>query len=833
MKGLTSQKAKELLRLYGPNEIKHPKRFTFLRSFVSQFRSFLVLLLIAAAATSLLIGDNTDALFILFIVLLNALFGFYQEYKAEKALTALKNLAVTTVRVIRDGHEEELDNRYLVPGDVIYLEQGAKIPADSKLLESWHLEINEASLTGESFPVEKDHKDKSKRDVYLGTIISKGRCYAQVTKTGHSTRFGQIASTLSQIEEEKTPLQKKLEIFTKKIGLIGILASLIVFGFSFVQEKTLVERFIFAVSLAVAAVPEGLPAVMTITLAIGVERMAKKKVVVRKLNAIEALGSVTLLATDKTGTLTTNKMSVKKIWVENKVYDIFSPRLFNYNSFTNLVLNGILCSTASIIFKVDHGKFEVLGDPTEGAMLIFGQNLGLNPEIIKPEWKIIKDLPFNPNTKRMSVVVNKNKETYVFTKGAPESIISICNRMLVGENKLPLTQKEKVRIEKEFQNFAKKGLRIIAFSFKDSDINNIEKNHVFLGFAGIADPIRDESLYAVKKAHQAGIKVVMITGDSELTAEAIGIEAGIIKEGDYILNGIQIDKYSDKDLLSILPKVKIFARTSPENKYRIVQLFQNLGEIVAVMGDGVNDTLAIKKADVGVVMGLTGTDVAKETADIVIADDNFGTLVNAVEEGRNIISRIRNAIKFLLACNLGEVIYILIAVTFQLPLLIPLQILYMNLVTDGLPAISFAFSPRDLHIMQQRPRKIESVLNKDDYKYVVSVGILTALLVILSATNTTSAFTSIILIQHFILIDTWLSHKPLIKNITLLGNPIFLAAFLIPIVIHPLLLFNPFLNRTFGTNPLNLFQIVYSIGVSLTILIIIEVNKILKTAEGI
>ncbi len=838
-KGLTSTEVEKRLLKYGRNELPEVRKFTLLKSFISQFDNVLVILLVAAAAISLLIGEKLDSIFIFLIVILNAFFGVYQEFKAEKALSYLKKITITTVRVIRDGKEQQIDSRELVPGDLIYLEEGAKVPADCRLLDSHNLEVNEASLTGESLPVVKDSKDEKNNEIFMGTVIAKGRGYAQVIKTGAETKFGKIAKTLATIEETKTPLQKKLDLFTRQIGFIGIAASLTVFFLSFIKEKNLWESFIFSISLAVAAVPEGLPAVMTITLAIGVERMAKKKAIVRKLNAIEALGSITLIATDKTGTLTTNQMRVKKVFVDDKVYEAPHYPLLSNHAFSQLVVNGILCSTASLVEKIDHESFDVIGDATEGALLMMGQKVGLIPKLVREKWVLKEERSFDPVTKRMTVVVSDGKEKIVFTKGAPESVLSICSSVLFGNKILPLDIHRKSQIEKEFERFARQGLRIIAFSFKKKDSKDLEENHTFLGFVGIADPIREEVKEAVAKAKEAGIKTVMITGDNHLTAEAIGIEAGIIEEGDDIMIGKELDNYSDDQLLPIISKVKVFARTTPEHKYRLVKLFQKMKEVVAVTGDGVNDALALKQADVGVAMGITGTDVAKETAHLVVTDDNFATIVSAVEEGRNIFNHIKNAIKYLLACNIGEVIYILTAVIFNLPILTPLQLLYINLVTDGLPAIALAFAPSDKGIMREKPRKVMTILEKKDFKYVFDMGVLTSVLAIVSLTlpfifnrqltlMVTVLFTTIIAVQQFILIDLWLSHRLIIPHLHLLKKPIFIAGFLLPFILHPFIIYLPFFFFFFFFVVFVFFFFVWAIFVSFLIFIPLEFLKIKK-----
>jgi Ca2+-transporting ATPase len=835
-KGLSSQKVQTLLKQYGYNEISEVKQFTLIKSFLAQFDNILILLLIAAGGISFFVGERLDSLFIFLIVILNAFFGLYQEFKAEKALSLLKKLTVTTIRVIRDGKEQQIDSRFLVPGDLIYIEEGTKIPADCQIVESRNLEINEASLTGESLPVVKNIHDQNSNQLFMGTVVAKGRGYAQVLKTGNNTKFGTIAKTLTTIKETKTPLQKKLDVFTKQIGIIGIVASLLVFILSFIQDKSLIESFIFSVSLAVAAVPEGLPAVMTITLAIGVERMAKKKAIVRKLNAIEALGSVTLIATDKTGTLTANQMRVKKIFVENNVYEITHPPLLTNHPFSKIVLNGILCSTAALVTKIDHGDFDIIGDATEGALLLMAHKVGMIPETVREKWKIIDERPFNPVTKRMTMMALDGKKKIVLTKGAPESILSISSQILIGNKPTPLTPHYISRIESEFERFARQGLRMIAFSYKENISSNLEKDQIFLGFVGIADPVREEVFAAVKKTQEAGIKVIMITGDSPLTAEAIGIETGIIREGEDIITGRQLDDYSDEELMPLLAKVKIFARTSPVHKYRLVKLLQKQGEIVAVTGDGVNDALALKQADVGVAMGITGTDVAKETAHMIITDDNFATLVGAVEEGRNIFNHIKNAIKYLLACNIGEVIYIIAAVIFQLPIVTALQLLYINLVTDGIPAIALAFSPNDSNIMREKPRRVLTILGKHDFKYIFLAGSITALLAFLSifpfmflntpeSIKITIVFTTIVIIQPFILVDIWLGHKSILSHFSLLKKPIFLLAFFFPFILHPFIIYHPFFQNAFSVTSLSFWYIISSILISLLIFIPLELLK--------
>ncbi|KKP67362.1 MAG: Calcium-translocating P-type ATPase, PMCA-type, partial [Candidatus Roizmanbacteria bacterium GW2011_GWC2_35_12] len=750
MKGLSSSQAEAFLKQYGLNIISDQKKKTFIQKFFEQFNNFLTILLITAAFFSLFLGETIDGVLIILIVVLNAAFGLYQEAKAEESLSVLKEMTRTMVRVLRDGRQVEIESKFLVPGDVVYLEEGIKISADGKIIESINLEINESALTGESLSVSKQIDE----EVFSGTIVARGRGLMLIVNTGDSTKFGAIAKNISEISDSATPLQKKLEGLTRFIGIGGIILSVIVFLISILEGSGYFPAFLLSISLAVAVVPEGLPAVMTITLAIGMKTMAKKKAIIRKLSAIEALGSITLIATDKTGTLTTNKMQVKEIFFDNTTksqisnlksqinsklqnknikclefedLDLFGSSDLEFNASKLLLLDGILCSTASLVYIHDHGSWDVLGDPTEGALLYLAQKAGIDIDEERKKWKLIEEKPFDSVTKMMTVIVKNNKSlatnhsSFCFSKGAPESIIKTSNQILVNGKVQQLTDVKKREIEKLVAKWAKRGLRVLAFSYKSEmqnskslpagrqgetnsnlkfQIESSQKNNIFLGMVAIHDEPRVEVKEAVIKARRAGIKIVMITGDNEKTAEAVGVSSGIVRYGSEILTGSQLDEYSDEELLKILPKVAIFARTNPFQKHRIVKLYQSLGEIVAVTGDGVNDAIALKQADVGVAMGRVGTDVARETADMVITDDNFATIITAIEEGRGIINNIKNAIKYLLSCNVSEAFALIIGLILGLPTLFyPIQLLYINLVTDGLPALMLSFSPRDPNVM--------------------------------------------------------------------------------------------------------------------------------------
>lgn len=828
MQGLTSSQAESLLHQHGFNTIEERKRHSLIRLFLNQFSNFLVLLLIVGALISFAIGKNLDGSLILGLIVLNACFGVYQEKKASEAIAALKTLTVTKVRVIRDGTQQEIDSRHLVPGDRVLLEEGAKIPADGEVVEAIVFEANEASLTGESVPVGKQPGDA----VFMGTIVAKGRATMRVVHTGSHTKFGRIASTLQTIKETETPLQKKLASLSRVVGMAGLAISSLVFFLSLSQGAGSFPAFLLAVSLVVAFAPEGLPAVMTITLAVGVKEMAKKKAIVRKLASIEALGSITLIATDKTGTLTTNTMRVKEIWTNGR------------EAYSKLITCGVVCSTASLVHAHNHSQYEVLGDPTEGALLYLAQKEGKNYEDERKQWKIIEEKPFDSATKKMLIVVERDGKRELFAKGSLEVMLKDVSSILMHGRQHKLNEEERVRIKGTADQWAAEGLRIVAFGHSSDVLQSTvdSKPLTFLGMVGIHDPPRPEAKDAIEKARKAGIKVVMITGDNEKTAEAIGSKIGLLLTGDIVLSGEQIDSHSDEELMQKLANVRIFARTTPTQKARIVKLYQQLGEIVAVTGDGVNDAIALKQADVGVAMGFIGTDVARETADMVITDDNFATIVSAVEEGRNILRNLQNAIKYLLSSNSAEAISLVAGLFLGLPnLFYPVQLLYVNLIGDGIPAVALAFSPREDHVMSRAPDKQLDILKKTDKIYILTIGII-ASIIILSAyylfknsddlMGKTAAFAVLAMIQSFIFIDLWLSHRPLHVHFKKLISPVFLLAFLVPIVLQYVILTHPPLPEIFKVRGVNFSTFAQFVILSALIRVAIIIMRIvLKKGE--
>jgi len=820
--GLTRTEARKRLNSHGPNVLDEPPSKPFIRLLFEQLNNILTILLLVAAVLSFFIGETIDGGLIVSIVVINAFFGLFQEHKASQAVAALRQLTVTKIRVLRDEQEMEIDSRYIVPGDVMFIEEGTKIPADAHINQSINLEVNEAALTGESLAVEKNTAD----NVYMGTIVSKGRGYATVTATAMQTKFGQIAQNLSTIEEGKSPLQLKIEHLTKIIGMAGIGASIVVFLLASFEGSSYFAAFLLAISLAVAVVPEGLPAVMTITLSIGMKEMARKKAIIRKLTAIEALGSITLIATDKTGTLTTNEMKVKEVFIDNQKFPQPPTLLHHHSTYGLLLLNGILCSTASLSPQKDKSGFDILGDPTEGALLLAAVTKNLQPDIIRDQWKLVEEIPFDSVTKQMTVKVSKKNQHLTFCKGAPESILKLVRHIRLDATEIPLTKKHLQAIHQTLDEWASVGLRVLAFSYKKT--HQDAADHTFLGMVAIYDAPRPEIKQAVMQARAAGIRTVVITGDNEKTAAAVAKDATIMSPTDQVITGSQLDQLTDKQLIKKLPHVTVFARTTPQHKYRIVKLYQSLGEIVAVTGDGVNDAIALKQADVGVAMGKVGTDVARETADMVITDDNFATIISAIEEGRNIIKNLKNAIIYLLSCNFTEALSLIIGMAVGLPhIFYPIQLLYINLVTDGIPALALAFSPRHQQVMSRPPERNLSLLQRPEITYIATVGVLATALVIwaFSRWSQVAAFSVLALIQSFIFVDVWLSHRQPIIHLSHLRSPIFALAFAVPFIAQAAIVHIVPLAALFKITPISFSTFAIFIGISFLILPLIWLTR--------
>lgn len=661
----------------------------------NQIKNFLSLLLIIAMVLSFFVGDQVDAILIGGILVLNTALGFWQEYKASKELEALRKLEVAFSRVIRNGQEIKIPSSQLVIGDTVVLESGDKIPADGVIIEAFSISVNESTLTGESLPVPKSPKAEENQ-LFLGTSVVSGRATMRVEAIGQNTRFGKIALTLASVEDEQTPLEISLNNVAKRVALAVIGISVLVGAYQlFIAGTPTLEVMFSSIALMVAAVPEGLPAIITVILAIGVNKMYRKKALVRKLSAIESLGATNVICTDKTGTLTMNQMRVAEVSCPEKDLPL-------------AIKAGVLCNSATLVGD------DILGDTTEGALLRWGKEKNILKETLKNQGKLSEEIPFDLQRRMMSIVWEESGKKQVFSKGAPEKILPLCK----------LSESRLAELTAEYQSLAKKGLRVLALAHKPYTSGIIEKDLEFLALVGIADAPRPEAAQAIAQARTAGISVVMITGDNELTAASIGEQLGLLMPGDEVITGSQLEEMTDQQLLDRLEKIRIFARAVPEHKLRIVRAYQSLGKVVAVTGDGVNDSLALKQAQVGVAMGISGTDVAKEASDIIILDDNLSTIVVAVEQGRIIYHNILKVIRFLLTGNLSELLVIVVITLLGYPSpLLPVQVLWLNFVSDGLPALSLANDPASSQVMRHPPRDTrQSILNTATLRYIGFFG---------------------------------------------------------------------------------------------------------------
>jgi Ca2+-transporting ATPase len=756
--GLTEHAARSRLEKYGYNELKTEKKISPFALFFNQFTNILIIILLIATILSALVGEIFDAVLILVIVVFCAILGFIQEYRAERALEALKKMLSPSITVLRGGKEEEVPSKELVPGDVLLLEAGDKIPADARLIEIRSLKCDEAPLTGESLPISKDIRPLSedarvsdrKNMVFTGTTVSYGRGKAVVTSTGMDTEFGKIAEEVTAVETEKTPLEKRTAEIGKWLGIISFGICFLVAGVSVVRELLgggkvdlpfIVTMVMFAVSLAVAAVPEALAAIVTGALAIGMHQMAQRNALVRKMPAVETLGCTTVICSDKTGTLTKGEMTVRKIFAGGKTIEVtgagYEPRgefkgseitIKTSKSLQLLLQCGLLCSDA--VLEEKEGKWIVKGDPTEGALIVAAVKAGLHETEERLENPRIEEIPFSSERKRMTTIHHmEDGKQMAFMKGAPEVVLERCTHILDEHGIKELSETAKSQIVKQNAEMAHAALRVLGFAYRgytgpaESSEEQIEKNMVFVGLAGMMDPPREEAIEAIRACKEVGIRSIMITGDHKLTAVAIAKEMGIYKDGDRVLGGEELETIAEDELERIVDKVTVYARVSPMDKLKIVTAWKARGEVVAMTGDGVNDAPALKHADIGVAMGITGTEVSKEAADMVLSDDNFATIVKAIERGRWIYDNIKKYLTYLLRCNITEVVVIggvvLISGPEYLPLL-PAAILYINLVTDGLPALALGVAPPDPDIMQRPPRDPkESVFSWDVRAFIL------------------------------------------------------------------------------------------------------------------
>ncbi|CUN63392.1 cation-translocating P-type ATPase [Clostridium disporicum] len=710
--GLSSKTAEEILLKNGKNKLITKKKKTLLELFLSQINDVMIYILIAAALISAFLGEISDSIIIVIVILLNATIGVIQENKAEKALEALKSLSTPKAIVKRDGVILEIPSEDVVVGDLVIIDAGRYIPADLRLIESINLKIDESAFTGESLPAEKDstivlsHDDTAIGDkvnmAFMSTLATYGRGTGIVVSTGMNTEIGKIAKMLDSENENITPLQKNLAHLGKILGIGAVSISILMFIISMLQGRNFLQMFMTSISLAVAAIPEGLPATVAIVLALGVQRMSKENAIIRKLPAVETLGSVNIICSDKTGTLTLNKMTVKKAFVNNSIIDIDK---LDINQIENkLLIEGmVLCNDAT---STNDSKS---GDPTEIALIDIGNTFNLLKDTLNTTHKRVYEIPFDSDRKLMSTVHLYQNKYRVFTKGAIDNILKISTKKLVDNEIVPLSDEDKNYILNVSDKMSDSALRVLALAYKDIDgpYENIpiESDLVFIGFMGMIDPPRSEVKNSIAISKKAGIRTVMITGDHKNTAFAIGSELGIASDISEALSGSEIDSYSQDEFNKIVNNYNIFARVSPEHKVKIVKALKSHGNIVSMTGDGVNDAPSLKFADIGVAMGVTGTDVAKGAADMILTDDNFSTIVKAIEEGRNIFNNIKKSIVFLLSSNLGEVLTLFVAILLNWPSpLLPIHILWINLITDSLPALALGVDPKDPNVMLEKPR---------------------------------------------------------------------------------------------------------------------------------
>lgn len=849
--GLSDAEAKKRLERYGSNELKEEKKRTALDIFVSQFKNFLIIVLIIASIVSIVLGEFIDASVILIIVFLNAILGFVQEYKAGKAIEALKKMTSLHAFVLRNGKQEEILSKDVVPGDVIVLEEGRQIPADSRIIESHNLQVDESALTGESVPVSKEEKTiklevpiaEMKNILFMGTYCSRGSGLAVVTGTGSNTEMGRIAKQVQTSEKDMSPLQQRLEKLGKVLtAMILLFVTLIFIIGIYKQSADILELFFISVSLAISAIPEALPAVVTLTLAIGMQTMAKNNAIVKRLLAVETLGTTSVICSDKTGTLTRNEMTVSKIFVDNTVIEVsgagYSPEgsfmsenkkmgLRNIKDLRMILKIGRFCNNAEL--TQEGMNWKILGDPTEGALVVAAEKAG----IPFSKNNFISENPFTSERKAMSVVYKDKGKLYSYVKGSPEAIIENCNFILVNGRVKKMDKKTKNKIEDIAKEMAGEPLRVLGFAYKilkknrrNYSVDETEKELVFVGIMGMIDPPRTEVIESIAVAHKAGIKTVMITGDHKITAIAIANRIGIMGSGDIAVTGIELDSMPDDELDRIIEKVSVFARVSPEHKVRILEAFKRNNHVAAMTGDGVNDAPAIKKADIGVSMGIKGTDVTKESSDMILQDDNYATIVKAVRSGREIYDNIRKFLKFMLSMNFTELFLVAIVALAGFPIpLLPLQILWINLATDALPALALAVDTPDRDIMLRQPRKKkESVFSGGLLYFIIAAAVVGTFAEIFLYFNAlphgidyarTMIFTLAVMYQ-MIFVFNCRSETRSVFGINPFSNLKLVGAVMLTVVLQFAVIYTPFMQALFHTVPLGVMDWTLIILLSLT-----------------
>lgn len=831
--GLSQEQADKLLKENGLNEINKNKKNNAFILFLSQFKDVMLAILFVASIISFILKEYSDTFVIIGVLLLNAILGFIQEFKAEKALEALKKMSLPKVKVLRDNKLIEIPSSSLVVGDIINIEDGDILSADARLVKTSNLKVDESSLTGESLPVEKNNhtlKDnvplsEQSNMVFAGTSIVSGNATAIITATGMKTELGKIAEKLNQGNKELTPLQKRLANLSKWLTIIVVFIALLILGIGVFQGRDILEMILVSVSVAVAAIPEGLPAVVTIVLAISVIKLAKKNTIVRKLSSIETLGCTQVICSDKTGTLTKNKMTVQKIYINNCLHNAnIDLNLKENNHFFNCLS---LCNNVKIINN------EYKGDPTEIALVEYSKKYidSLNNERIS-------EIPFDSTRKMMSTVYQINNKKICYTKGAVDYLLKKCNYKLVNGSIQVLTSFDKTNILLEMEKMGKEALRVIGLAYKNITYNqkDIEKDLIFIGMVGMIDPPKEGVKEAIIKCKEAGITPVMITGDHLYTASAIASNLNIIKSNDEIITGLELDNLSQIELEKNIFKYHVFCRVTPEHKVRIVEAFQKRGKIVAMSGDGVNDAPSLKQANIGIAMGLNGTEVAKNASDIVLSDDNFATIVLAIEEGRKIYENITKSISYLLSSNLGEIITLFVATLLNYKILLPIHILWMNLVTDSLPALALGLDDNNDNVMNEKPRSANSgFFSGNRGLNILYQGVLQGLITLTSffigiyyfdlKVAETMAFTTIVFVQLFHSLNMRSSRKSIFNK---KQNPYLLGAIILGILCQVCIIYIPLFADIFKVTSLNTLQWGVSLALSLFIIPAMEFIKIIK-----
>lgn len=851
--GLTSQQVDRIRQEKGENILQEGKKKSIFQVFISQFADLLVVILIVAAVISMFSGNVESTIVILLVLVMNAVLGTIQHVKAQRSLESLKQLSSPCAKVIRDGVKQEVPSREIVPGDIVMLEAGDMIVADGRILHNFSLQVNESSLTGESTTVEKSDAvlegDAALADrvnmVYSGSLVTYGRAEVLVTATGMETELGKIAGLMNAAKERKTPLQENLDQFSGRLAMLIMIICAVVFVLCMYHQMPLLDSMMFAVALAVAAIPEALSSIVTIVQAFGTQKMAKENAIIKDLKAVESLGCVSVICSDKTGTLTQNKMTVQQIYMNHKVYE---PREFNISDQTQryLLYDAVLNNDSSIV----DGKG--IGDPTEYALLEMLRNIyvdagtffdetEIHEDVLRRNMERLEEVPFDSDRKLMSSKYLLHGVPTILTKGAVDVLLDRCTHVRSCNVVHPMTEQEKDKIRRQNEIFSQNGLRVLAFAYKESDevlSPDTEYGFIFLGMVSMVDPPRPESMEAVASAKRAGIRPVMITGDHKITAVAIARQIGIYEEGDLALTGAELDALTDKELDDKVSRISVYARVSPENKIRIVEAWQRKGNIVSMTGDGVNDAPALKKADIGVAMGITGTEVSKDAASMILSDDNFATIIKAVANGRNVYRNIKNAILFLLSGNTAGILSVLytsimgLAVPFA-----PVHLLFINLLTDSLPALAIGMEPADAELLNEKPRDPKTgIMTKDFVVTMLSEGILIAIaamsayhigIATSAAMASTMAFATLTLARLFHGFNC--RGRESIFRLGLLSNKYSLYAFGAGVGLLALVIFVPVLHGVFSIESLSIQAIGQIVVLSFVPTLIIQFVKIIKT----